>query len=125
MVGTVQAAVDAVVGQVQGGEDHNAVAVEVLLDLLGQGIQFLDLLRDLAGQQHRGFPVGEPLALPGFVQDLVDQLHIVLVLVGVCQGVQDLLVVDEFLSFEGFGVVHRVSSFLLGQKFFPVSKYMC
>ena len=99
VIGTVQAPVDAVVGEVQGGEDHNAVAVEVLFNLLGQSVQLLDFLRDLAGQQHRGLPVGQALALPGLVQNLVDELHVLLVLVGVGQGVQDFLVVDEFLGF--------------------------
>ena len=100
MVGTVQAAVDAVVGQIQRREDDNAVAVEILFDLLGQGVQLLNLLGDVAGQQHRGLPVGQALALPGLVQNLVDQLQVVLVLVGIGQGVQDFLVVDKFLGFQ-------------------------
>ena len=121
VVGTVQTAVDAVVRQVQRREDDNAVAVEILFDLLGQGVQLLDLLGDVAGQQHRGLPVRQALALPGLVQNLVDELHVVFVLIGIGQGVQDFLVVDKFLGFQRLGIVHEKSSFLLGQKHFPIS----
>ena len=121
VIGTVQAAVDAVVREVQRREDDNAVAVKILLDLLGQGVQLLDLLGDVAGQQHRGLPVGQALALPGLVQNLVNERHVVFIGVGILQGVQDLLVVDKFLCFQRLGVVHGKSSFLLGQKHFPIS----
>ena len=63
VIGTVHAAVDAVVGQVQGREDDDAVAVKGQLDLLGQAVHLLDLLGDVAGQKHRGLPVGEARAV--------------------------------------------------------------
>ncbi len=120
VIGTVQAAVDAVVGQVQRREHHDAVAVEGQLDLLGDLVHPLDLLRDLAGQQHRGLPVGQARAgaavalLHGarLLQDLVDQLNVVLVRLGVCQRLADLRVVDELLGLEGFGIVDCHSAFL-------------
>ena len=67
VVGTVDADVDAVVGQVQGGEHDDAVAVEIQLNLAGQFFDFPVLFRDVAVQQHRSVPVGQPLAQPGFV----------------------------------------------------------
>ena len=123
VVGTVQTAVDAVVGQVQRREDDNAVAVEILFDLLGQGVQLLDLLGDVAGQQHRGLPVRQALALPGLVQNLVDELHVLLVLVGVGQGVQDFLVVDKFLGFQRLGIVHTKHPFFWVRNTFPSGFY--
>ena len=113
VIGTVHATVHAVVGQVQRREDHDAVAVEGQLDLLGDLVHALDLLRDLAGQQHRGLPVGQARAGAAvaalhrarLLQDLVDQLHVVLVRLGVLQRGADLLVVDELLRPQGFGIV--------------------
>ena len=106
VIGAVQAAVDAVVRQVQRREHHDAVAIEGQLDLLGDLVHLLDLFRDLAGQQHRGLPVRQPRAgaavslLHGarLFKDLVDQRHIVLVRLGVFQRRPNLFVVDEFLS---------------------------
>ena len=58
MIGTVYAAVYAVVGEIQGSEHNYSVAVKGQFDFLGQFIHFLDFFGNFAGQQHRGFAVG-------------------------------------------------------------------
>ena len=62
VIGAVNAAVDAVVGQVQGGENNDAVAVEGQLDLLGNAVDLFDFLGNLAGQKYRCLAVGQPRA---------------------------------------------------------------
>ena len=95
VVGTVNAAVDTVIGQIQRREHHDSVAVEILLDLLGQGVYFLVFLLQIAVQQNDGFLVGQPLPQPGFGQNLVDQRRVMLVGLPVGQCLQDFTVVDK------------------------------
>ena len=95
VVGTVNAAVDAVVGQIQGREHHDSVAVEILLDLLGQGVYLLVFLLQIAVQQHDGFLVRQPLSQLRFRQDFVDQSRVVLVGLPVGQCFHDFTVVDK------------------------------
>lgn len=85
MIWTVDTAVDAVVGQVQRREHDDAVAVEILFDLLGHLVDLFGDLGIFTCQQHRRFPVADALAQGGFVQDLSHQLLVVLVLIGVPQ----------------------------------------
>ena len=42
---------------------------------------------------------------PGLLKDLMDQGEVILVGLGPGEGFPDLAVVDEFLCFQGFGVV--------------------
>lgn len=58
VVWTVGTAVDAVVGQVQGRKEYDAVAVEVLLNLLCQSENFLVHFRIFAGKEEGGLSVG-------------------------------------------------------------------
>ena len=85
VVGAVDAAVDAVVGEVERREHDDAVAVEVLLDLLGEGIDFGVLLGDVAVEEDSGLAVGESLAETCLVQDFVDERLVVAVLLGVVE----------------------------------------
>ena len=94
VIGTVDAPVHAVVGQIQGREDHDAVAIEGQLDLFGQAIHLLNLFGDLTGQQHGGLPMGQALAVDaatgglgaGLFQNGVDESHVVLVFLGIGEG---------------------------------------
>ena len=97
MVRTVDAAVDAIIGKVQGSEHDDPIAVVLLLDFLGQFLYLAVLLRQIAFQQHGSFPVGQTFAVSGTLDQRVDQLSIALVFLGIGQGVQDFLVIDEFL----------------------------
>ena len=72
----------------------------------GQGGDFRLHLRVFVGQQHGGLAVGKPLALAGFIEDGADEGPVVLVLVGIGEGLLNFLVVDELLGLQGFGVVH-------------------
>ena len=107
MIRAVHTAVDAVVGEIERGKHDDAVAVEGLLDLLSQLVHLCNLFRNVAGQQHRCLPVGESgtvgLGAVGtfdrscFCQDFVDQGQVVFVFLRVADGVEDFLMVDEFL----------------------------
>ena len=100
VVWAVNAAIDAVVGQVQRREHDDAVAVEVLLDLLSQRHDLGVFLRIVAGQEHGSFSVGQALAQLGLFEDLIDEGEIVFVGVGISQRIQDFLMVDEFFCFQ-------------------------
>ena len=49
MIGSVYAAVHTVIGKIQRCKKHNAVSVEILLDLLGQLVYLLNLLLIFTG----------------------------------------------------------------------------
>ena len=132
VVGAVDTAVDAVVGEVERGEHDDAVAVEGQLDLLGDLVDLLDLLGNVAGQEDGGLAVGKPradvagirLLRTRLVQNGVDELHVALVGLGVCESLADLAVMDEFLRLEGFGIVdcvcHGDVPFLRSEMYFPI-----
>ena len=106
VVGAVGASIDAVVGQIEGGKHDDAVAVEILLDLLCQPIDLLVLLLNVAVQQNGGIPVGEPLSLFGFLQDFVYEGLIVFILLRKGQRLQNLLVVDKVVRMCGIYIIH-------------------
>ena len=99
VVRTVGAAVDAVVRQIKRREHHDPVAVELLLDLLGHGENAVIFLLQIAFQQDRGFAVRKPLAGFRFLENGVNQRLVVLVFPRIREGVEDLLIVDEFGCF--------------------------
>ena len=108
VIRTVNTAIYAVIRQIQRRKHNNAVAVERQLDLLGQLIHLLDLFGNIAGQQHGGFAMrqagtvyaGGSLLRTGLFQNAVDQLDVVLVLLGVFQRFKDFLMVDKLLCME-------------------------
>ena len=108
VIRTVNTAIYAVIRQIQRRKHNNAVAVERQLDLLGQLIHLLDLFGNIAGQQHGGFAMrqtgtvyaGGGLLRTGLFQNAVDQLDVVLVLLGVFQRFKDFLMVDKLLCME-------------------------
>ena len=113
VVRTVNAAVDAVVGEVKRREHNNTVAVEGELDFLRQIIHRLNLFRNLTRQKNGRFAVGQTFAVDTvfgllrtrLFEDRVDEFDVVLVFFGVADGVEDFLVVDEFFRLERFGIV--------------------
>ena len=108
VIRTVNTAVYAVIRQIQRRKHNNTVAVERQLDLLGQLIHLLDLFGNIAGQQHGGFAMrqtgtvyaGSGLLRTGLFQNAVDQLDVMLVLLGVFQRFKDFLMVDKLLCME-------------------------
>ena len=108
VIRTVNTAVYAIIRQIQRRKHNNTVAVERQLDLLGQLIHLLDLFGNIAGQQHGGFAMrqtgtvyaGGGLLRTGLFQNAVDQLDVVLVLLGVFQRFKDFLMVDKLLCME-------------------------
>ena len=106
VIRTVNAAVDAVVGQIERGKHDDAVTIKVLLDLLCQGVNLLVFVLQGAVEQHGCLPVSKAPALARLVQDLIDERAVCAVLLCVVQRLQDLLVVDEVVCAGGFGIVH-------------------
>ena len=106
VVGAVDAAVDAVIGQVQRREHDDAVAVELVLDAVGQPVQGLYPVRQLTGQQDGGFPVAQAFAERGFGKDAVDEPGIAGVFRRPGKGLLHLFVIYEFFGMQGMGIIH-------------------
>ena len=100
VVGAVDAAVDAIVGKIERREHDDTLAVEVLLDLLREGVDLLELFGIVAREKDARLTVVNALAQLRLFDDAVDQLHVVLVFVRIAEGVEDFSVVDEFLSLQ-------------------------
>ena len=106
VVRAVGAAVDAVVGEVEGSEENDAGTVDVVLHGLGRFEDAGVAVFEFAGEENGGFAVGETLEGGGLLKNRFDQGAIVLVLVGPGQRGLDLVVVDELLGLSGLGIVH-------------------
>ena len=72
VVRTVNAAVYAVVREIQRREHYDSLAVKVLLDLLGEGVDLLELFGILAGEKHTRLSVVDTLAQLCLLDDGVD-----------------------------------------------------
>ena len=83
VVGAVNAAVYAVVRKVERREHYNTVAVKVLFNLLGKGVNFLDFFLVIAGKKHACLAVGNALAELCLFDNFIDKGEVVLVFVGV------------------------------------------
>ena len=105
MIGAVDAAVHAVIGQVQRRKKHDALSVELLLDLPGQPVHPLIEIRQVAFQQHRRLPMAQALAVLRLFQYRGDELPIAFVFGRIFQGIQYLPIVDEFLRPGGFRII--------------------
>ena len=107
MIGTVETSVDTVVGQIQGGKNHDAVAVKGVLDFCGPCKNPLNSVLVLTQQQQNGFPMAQALVICALVDNLIHQLQIVFVLF--CPGDTgfDFLIADKFFRFHGILVVHK------------------
>ncbi len=99
MVGAVDAAVDTVIGKIQGCKKDDALAVDLILDFPGQGVDPFQDGRIFAGKENGSFPVGESLQGAGFVEELPAVGQVAAVFVRKGQRVQDFLMVDEFICF--------------------------
>ena len=106
VVRAVCASVDAVIGQIQGGEKDDPVAVETVFDRSGERVDLLFQSGFVAVHQDGGFPVGQPLELGGLLQDFEHALMVAAFSGGFFEGIQNFFVVDEFLGVGGLGVVH-------------------
>ena len=113
VIGAVGAAVDAVVGKVKWCEEHDAVAIESLLDFLGNLIHPLNAGRLLASQKHRRLPMGKPPAMAprplfhrtSLFQYLINQGIIVLIVLPIGQSSKYLLMAYKFICFQRFRII--------------------
>ena len=110
MVRAVHAAVHAVIRQVERREEHDAIAVMVVLDRARQREDALDARFVFAGQKHARFAVGEPVPFGGFLEDAIDEREVGGIAAGSFEGCEDLFVVDEFFRVGGGGIIGRGSS---------------
>ena len=83
VVWTVHAAIHAVIRQIQRRKHDDPVSVEILLDLARQLKDLLHLFRDLAVKKHCRLAVAQPFSKPRLRQNLVNQFHVVFVLLGI------------------------------------------
>ena len=108
MIGTIHTAVDTVIGQIQRRKNNDTVAIKALLDLLSDLIDPLNFLRILTSQQNTGLSVGQSGTFPalfgfpgsGLFQDLIDQCHVVLILLSILQCGTDLAVMDKLFCLQ-------------------------
>ena len=115
VVRAVRAAIDAVVGKIERGKEHDAVAVVGELDLSRQLKDLLVELGDLAGEKDARLAVREARAVaavaqgagPGLLEQRLDQRHVARVRRGIVEGLANLLVVDEVLGRAGPRVILR------------------
>ena len=106
MIRTVQAAVDAVIREIQRREKHYTVSVVCLLDLFCDLEHFLDAFRIFTGQQNRRLPVGQSRSVlrclkitrASLLKDRIDQFEIVLICFGISQSFLDFFVIDKLVG---------------------------
>ena len=95
MIRTINAAVDAVIGQIQRRKHHNPVAVIIFFYLLRQFKNFPVLFGNVTVKQNHRLAMIQPFAFSGFVQHPVNELRVVPVGVGIGQRVQHFLMADK------------------------------
>ena len=83
VVWTVHAAIHAVIRQIQRCKHDDPVSVEILLDLARQLKELLHLFRDFAVKKHCRLAVSQPFSKPRLRQNLVNQFHVVFILLGI------------------------------------------
>ena len=110
MVRAIHAAVHAVIRQIERREEHDAIAIMVVLDRTGQREDALDALFVFAGQKNARFAVGEPVPFSGFLEDAIDERKIGGISASSFKGRKDLFVVDEFLRAGRGRIIGRNSS---------------
>ena len=96
MVRAVDTAIDAVIGKVQGCEEHYPVTIKCLLDFPGQREKTLVHFRDVAVQEDRSLFMREPMQGSSLVQDAFDEAPVAFVPGGIIQALANFLVADEF-----------------------------
>lgn len=99
MIGAVGATVHAMVRQIKRSEHHDAVAVKLLFDFFGEMEDTLRQVRLVAFQQECRFAVGQSFAEGGFFDKLLNQGTVVLIVLGIIQRIQNLVVVDKLFCF--------------------------
>lgn len=98
MVRAVHATVYAIVRKVKRSEQHDAVAIQGLLDLLSQLEHLLVEIFDVAVQQDGRLPMGQSLQGCSLVQDFLYQSPVAFVPGSIFEGFQYFLVADELFG---------------------------
>ena len=106
VVRTVNAAVYAVIRQVQRREHYDTVAVEFPLDFPREREHFLVQILNIALQKHRRLAVRQPLAVLRTLNQSVNQPAVRLILLCIAQSVHNLLIIYKLLCFRRLNVVH-------------------
>ena len=114
VVRAVNAAVYAVVGQVQRREHYDSVAVEFFFDFVSQLEDFFVNLRVVTFQQQHCFLISETFAILGSCQQSTDSFQVVFVFFRPRQGAFYLCVINEFCCDFRFAVIHFLLPFYTG-----------
>ena len=99
MVWAVGTAIDAVVGEIEGREHDNPVAVETVFNFFGQVEYFFNDIRQVTFQKDGGFTVADAFHFSGFFQNPFNEIPVVFIFPGIFQTVQNLFIINKFFSF--------------------------
>ena len=113
VIRAIQAAVHAVVRKIQRRKKNNTITVVGQLNLVRQFFDFPIDLRIFAGQKNACITMGYNRTMIGrrmqvgtcLVQNAAAQLDIVFMRISVCDGIEDLRVVDELVGAKRFRIV--------------------
>src|SRR5690554_6701284 len=119
VIWAVNTAVYTVIGEIKWRKNNNAVAVKSKLYSLSYTVDFFYLFGDITSKQYRCLSMIEPSAFVAccgffrtcFFKYTVYQLDIALIFFSVFECFTDFGIVDEFLCFEGFGIVYSHNHF--------------
>ena len=129
MVRAIHAAVHAVIRQVERCEEHDTIAIMVVLDRTCQREDALDARFVFTGQKHARFAMGEPVPFGGFLEDAIDDRKVGGIGAGSFEGCENLFVVDEFFRVRGGRVIGQSSSGhglfvpIVRNRFFIIEEY--
>ena len=98
MIRAVSTPIHTVIGEVEGGEHNDAVAVKALLYLACQLECFFYQVWKLAVQQNRSLPVRQSLALPGLLQNAFYHVPVRPMFFCITQCVDYLLMVNKLFG---------------------------
>ena len=117
MVGTVNTAIHAIVRQIERCKEHDALAVKLLLDLLGEREHSLDEIRRVDGEQQRRLAVRQTPTVARTCQKCFYKRAIVFIILRPRERGENFLMVDELLSACGLRIVlcHAYAPSNIGQ----------
>ena len=111
MIRAVYTTVDAIIGEVERGKEHDTVAIEAIFHLPGQIVNALSAFSVVAEQQHGSLTMGESLTLSGFCNERMNELNIVFVGLRIFQRGPNFSVINEFGGVGRIDFIHIYLSF--------------
>ena len=112
MVGTVDAAVYAIVREIQRRKKHDALAVKLFLDLLGKRKHPLQKIGGINREQERRLAMRQPLAVARTHQKALHECTVILIRFRPRERRKDFFMMNEFLGAIVFCHAYAPSSLL-------------